>query len=132
MNGADIKAPRLLDQVRDRLRTRHYRLRAERTYVDGIRRLILLRDKRHPRDLGGPEAGRFLTHLATDRNFAVSVEPSAGDSALPFPGGSATGRELDAGRNAGSASRAPGGTARRCCQVGVAAGVAKLLCHASA
>lgn len=40
--------PRLLDQVRGRLRMRHYSLRTERTYVHWIKRFIVFHDKRHP------------------------------------------------------------------------------------
>jgi hypothetical protein len=57
--------PRLLDQVRSRLRVRHYSLRTEQAYVGWIRRFILANGKQHPRDMGGPEVERFLTVLAT-------------------------------------------------------------------
>lgn len=32
--------PRLLDQLRDRIRVKHYALRTERTYVEWVRRCI--------------------------------------------------------------------------------------------
>ena len=44
--------PRLLDQVRDKIRLKHYSLRTEEAYVDWIRRFILFQHKRHPRDRG--------------------------------------------------------------------------------
>jgi hypothetical protein len=42
---------RLLDEVRDSLRLKHYGLHTERAYVDWIKRYILFQGKRHPRDL---------------------------------------------------------------------------------
>jgi hypothetical protein len=63
MDGTNQSSPRLLDQIRDRLRTMHYSLRTETSYVDWIRRFILFHGKRHPRDMGGPEIAAFLTGL---------------------------------------------------------------------
>ncbi|MBI3000353.1 MAG: phage integrase N-terminal SAM-like domain-containing protein, partial [Deltaproteobacteria bacterium] len=40
--------PRLLDQVRHAIRTRHYRPRTEETYVGWIKRFIFFHNKRHP------------------------------------------------------------------------------------
>ncbi len=40
--------PRLLTRVRDAIRVRHYRIRAEKTYVHWIRRFIRLHGLRHP------------------------------------------------------------------------------------
>ena len=61
-------APRLLDQVRHRIRYLHYSIRTERAYVDWARRFILFHDKRHRRDMGGPEVEAFLTYFANERN----------------------------------------------------------------
>jgi len=47
--------PRLLDQVRDRIRRLHYSYRTEKTYVHWIRRFILFHGKRHPRDMDAAE-----------------------------------------------------------------------------
>lgn len=71
------KPRRLLDQVRDRLRTKHYAYRTEQAYVDWVRRYILFHQKRHPRDMGGPEIESFLTYLATERNVAASTQTQA-------------------------------------------------------
>jgi hypothetical protein len=46
---------KLLDQVRDRIRIKHYSYRTEETYVQWIRRFILFHNKRHPREMGGEE-----------------------------------------------------------------------------
>lgn len=60
--------PRLLDQLRARLRTLHYAIRTEQVSVDWARRFILHHGKRHPRDMGAAEVEAFLSHLAVDRN----------------------------------------------------------------
>ena len=69
--------PRLVDQVRAAIRVRHYSLRTEETYVHWIRRFILFHRKRHPRDMGAPEVGEFLTHLAVNGHVASSTQNQA-------------------------------------------------------
>ena len=75
--------PKLLDQVRARLRVKHYSIRTERSYVDWIKRFILFHGKRHPKDMGAPELEAFLSHLAVDRNVSASTQNQA-KSALLF------------------------------------------------
>lgn len=69
--------PRLLDQVRDKICFKHCSIRAETAYVDWIRRFILFHDKRHPKDMGGPEVEAFLTHLATVGKVSASTQNQA-------------------------------------------------------
>ena len=69
--------PRLLDQVRDKLRTLHYSYRTEQQYLFWARRYILFHHKRHPSELGGPEVEDFLTHLAVDRHVSASTQNQA-------------------------------------------------------
>jgi integron integrase len=69
--------PRLLDQVREALRLRHYSRRTERAYVGWIRRYILFHGKRHPRDMGSTEVTRFLSALAVDRQVSASTQNQA-------------------------------------------------------
>jgi integron integrase len=71
------KPPRLLDQVRDALRTRHYSLRTEEDYIGWIRRYILFHGKRHPREMGAREIEAFLTHLVVDGHVAASTQNQA-------------------------------------------------------
>jgi integron integrase len=71
------KPPKLLDRVRWHLRVKHYSLRTERIYLDWIRRYILFHRKRHPSEMGEPEIGSFLTHLAVDSNVAASTQNQA-------------------------------------------------------
>lgn len=71
------RQPRLLDQVRARLRVKHYSLRTEQAYLGWIRRFILANGKRHPRDLGAPEIEAFLTYLATKRQVSAGTQNQA-------------------------------------------------------
>lgn len=69
--------PRLLDQVRQVLRVRHYARRTEECYVQWIRRFILFHGKRHPRELGAAEVEQFLTDLAVRGQVAASTQNQA-------------------------------------------------------
>ena len=68
---------KLLDQVRDALRLKHYSYRTEQSYVDWIRRYILFHKKRHPQDMGAAEVQTFLTYLAVERKVAASTQNQA-------------------------------------------------------
>jgi Phage integrase, N-terminal SAM-like domain len=57
---------KLLDQVRDTIRLKHYSYRTEESYVQWIRRYILFHDKRHPLEMGSAEIEAFLTALAVN------------------------------------------------------------------
>ncbi len=69
--------PKLLDQVRERMRRLGMARRSEDAYVGWIRRFILANDKRHPADLGAPEIERFLTSLAVHGNVSASTQNQA-------------------------------------------------------
>ena len=69
--------PKLLDRLRDHLRTRHYSIRTEATYVDWARRFILFHGKRHPQEMGAAEVEAFLTHLAVVRQVSASTQNQA-------------------------------------------------------
>ncbi|HEX8779100.1 MAG TPA: integron integrase [Rhodanobacter sp.] len=71
------RTPRLLDEVRRVLRTRHYSLRTEHVYVGWIRRFILANGKRHPRDMGAAEVEQFLSRLAVQCQVAASTQNQA-------------------------------------------------------
>jgi Phage integrase, N-terminal SAM-like domain len=74
---AALPKPRLLDRVRDEIRSRHYSRRTEKAYVAWIRRYIFFHGKRHPAEMGAPEITRFLTSLAVDRKVAASTQNQA-------------------------------------------------------
>ena len=90
--------PRLLDQVREKIRLKHYSIRTEHTYVDWIKRYILFHGKRHPQEMGKQEVEQFLTHLAVERNVAASTQNQtlSAISHVLNRGGRGVGSPLDA------------------------------------
>ncbi len=69
--------PKLLDQVRDAIRMRHYSIRTEEAYVGWIRRFIFFHGKRHPIEMGEQEVSAFLSHLARSEGVAASTQNQA-------------------------------------------------------
>lgn len=69
--------PKLLDQMRARIRAKHYSIRTESAYVDWARRFILFHHKSHPLEMGAPEVEAFLTHLAVERKVSASTQNQA-------------------------------------------------------
>lgn len=80
---ASIEPPKLLDQVRGKIRLKHYSIRTEQAYTDWIKRFILYFGKQHPKDLGAGEVEQFLTHLAVEGKVSASTQNQA-KSALLF------------------------------------------------
>jgi site-specific recombinase XerD len=68
---------RLIEDVRRKLRTRHYSLRTEQAYVAWVRRFILASGKRHPAEMGEKEVERFLSTLATEGDVAAGTQNQA-------------------------------------------------------
>lgn len=69
--------PKLLDEVREAIRTRHYSRRTEEAYLDWIKRFIIFHGKRHPAEMGEREINAFLTHLAVERKVSASTQNQA-------------------------------------------------------
>jgi integron integrase len=68
---------KLLERVREAIRTKHYSIRTKQAYVGWIRRFILFHDKRHPKEMDADEIEEYLTYLAVDRNVAASTQSQA-------------------------------------------------------
>jgi len=73
----ESRPPKLLDQVREAIRIKHYSYRTEESYVAWIRRFILFHQKRHPKDMGTAEITAFLSHLAVKEQVAASTQNQA-------------------------------------------------------
>jgi site-specific recombinase XerD len=69
--------PKLLDEVRDRIRARYYSIRTETTYLRWIRDFIIFNGRRHPKEMGAGEVRDYLSHLAVRRNVAASTQNQA-------------------------------------------------------
>lgn len=73
----DSRRPRLLDQFREALRSRHYSPRTEEAYVLWVRRFIHFHSLRHPAEMAEPEINEFLTHLAIKLRVSASTQNQA-------------------------------------------------------
>lgn len=72
-----VQQPKLLDQMRAVIRTKHYSYSTEKTYLHWAKRFILFHGKRHPSDMGAPEVEAFLSALAVERNVSASTQNQA-------------------------------------------------------
>ena len=72
-----MQPPKLLDQVRERIRVKHYSLRTEEAYLHWIRRFIGFHGRKHPKDMAGPEVEAFLSNLASEGGVAASTQNQA-------------------------------------------------------
>jgi len=71
------KKPRLLEQLRQALRSRHYSRRTEQTYCQWVKRFVYFHKVRHPAEMGEPEINAFLTHLAVKERVSASTQNQA-------------------------------------------------------
>jgi hypothetical protein len=69
--------PKLLDQVRETIRRKHYSLRTEAACVDWIKKYIFFHNKRHPSQMGAPELEQLNLHQQ-------DLEDGFGEVYLPF------------------------------------------------
>ncbi len=69
--------PRLLDQVRDQIRLKHYSIRTERVYCEWVKRYIRFHKYRHPLEMGAAEVEAFLSDLAVRRDVSASTQNQA-------------------------------------------------------
>jgi len=76
-NTAPASPKKLLDQVHDKIRFKHYSLSTENTYLAWIKQFILYHGKRHPAEMGAAEVEAFLTYLATVRQVSSSTQNQA-------------------------------------------------------
>ena len=92
-SAQDERQKRLIDRLREAIRSRHYSRRTEKTYWYWIRYFIHFHGKRHPSELAAAEATAFLNWLATERNVAAATQNQA-LSALLFLYKQVLGQEL--------------------------------------
>ncbi len=72
-----IEVQRILTKVREVLRVKHYSIRTEESYIRWIQYYLRFHQNQNPTRMGKPEAGKFLTHLAVQRNVAASTQNQA-------------------------------------------------------
>jgi hypothetical protein len=76
------QSPKLLAQVRNKMRLLHHSIRKESAYVDWIVRFPRFHRTadgtwQHPSSPGGPHISEFLTHLAVGRHVSASTQNQA-------------------------------------------------------
>src|SRR4029434_11143438 len=69
--------PKLIDQVRQAIRTRHFSPKTEESYVHWIKRFIFFHNKRHPAEMGEKEIAQFLSRLASELHVSASTQNQA-------------------------------------------------------
>jgi len=77
LESATVTKPKLMDQLREAIRVRHYSYKTEQSYVQWVKRYILFRDKRHPSAMGEAEIRHFLNHLVVDKQVTASTRNQA-------------------------------------------------------
>jgi len=85
--------PKLLDRLREALRSRHYSRRTEQSYCHWVKRFIYFHNVRHPAHMAEPEINAFLTHLAVKDRVSASTQTQA-LSALLFVYRHVLGKEI--------------------------------------
>ena len=70
---------KLMDQVREVLRVKHYAIRTEQAYCDWIRRYVRFHGMRSREDLfpGAEKVELFLSDLAVNEHVAASTQNQA-------------------------------------------------------
>ncbi len=74
---APMQGPRLLDRMRQAIRTRHYSRRTEEAYLLWVRRYVRFHALRHPAELPPSAVAQFLSHLANESNVSASTQSQA-------------------------------------------------------
>lgn len=73
---------KLLEQVRITLRTNHYSLKTEESYISWIKKFIVFNGKKHPTELGKEEIKQFINYLTVERHVSASTQNQALQSIL--------------------------------------------------
>lgn len=66
--------PKLLDQLREALRARHYSRHTDQTFFLWVKRFIFFHNVRNPTDMAEPEINALLTHLAVKEKVSASTQ----------------------------------------------------------
>ena len=77
ISGNKTNKPKLLEQLRNELRIRHYSKRTEEAYTTWIKKFVRFNNDRHPAEMGEKEIPDFLTSLAVRDNMSASSQNQA-------------------------------------------------------
>ena len=73
----NTEKPKLLEQMSNVMRIKHYSLKTEKSYIQWVRRYIYFHNKQHPDEMGTLEVKQFLNYLAVEQNVAASTQNQA-------------------------------------------------------
>ena len=79
---SEEKKRKLMDQVRDKIRAKHYANSTEKTYVYWIVKYIMFHGKRHPAEMGKTEIEDYLSYLAQRKQLSASSQNQAFNAIL--------------------------------------------------
>lgn len=68
---------KLLILLKEKIRTKHYSIRTEKSYVEWVKRFVHFHNLRHPKTMGAKEIEQFLNYLAVSQNMAASSQNQA-------------------------------------------------------
>ena len=71
------RRPKLIEELRQVLRSKHYSRRTEQSYCNWVKRFLRFHKMRHPDKMGEAEINAFLSHLALRRKVSVSTQNQA-------------------------------------------------------
>jgi integron integrase len=77
-----MEPQKLLDQLRDRIRTKRLSIRTEEAYLYWAKRYVLHFEKRHPSELSEEHVESFLSYLAVDEEVSASTQNQAFNALL--------------------------------------------------
>lgn len=77
MPAPNSNKPKLLDQVREKLRVKHTSYQTEKAYVTWIKRFIIFHGKKHPLELDDQAINKYLSYLAVKQKVASSTQNQA-------------------------------------------------------
>ena len=69
--------PKLLDQVKNEMRVKHYSRKIEESYTSWMKRFILFNNKKHPNEMGKEEIQKFLNYLAIEKHVSAPTQNQA-------------------------------------------------------
>jgi hypothetical protein len=64
----------LVEKVRALIRTKHYSIRTEKSYLPWVRRYLDYHQNRDPKDMGNTQIEAFLTYLAVNLRVSASTQ----------------------------------------------------------
>jgi integron integrase len=69
-----VAEKKLLEQLEDKIRAKHYSRKTVDAYVNWCKRFILFHGKRHPKEMGRPEIEKYVSYLANECKIAGSTQ----------------------------------------------------------